>query len=148
MKQIGPTFPAELAEAGLVGLPFSWGNDGVLSLDVLTEAQRDAVLAVYAAHDPDAGPTLSEAKEAGIEEVRLASERVRFRYCPAGKEIDIRRLAPGYTQEHLDDLNAFLDNMLNPVANQASTEINDAADLETLEAILAGYRELYGAELS
>lgn len=52
-KGIGPTFPVELQAAGLLALPFSWGSDGQIVFDEsVTKAQRDAVLAVYAAHDP------------------------------------------------------------------------------------------------
>lgn len=53
MKQIGSTFPAELAAAGLAGLPFSWTAAGEIAFDdSVTQQQRDAVMAVYAAHDP------------------------------------------------------------------------------------------------
>ena len=56
-KVIGPTFSAELAAAGLLGLPMSWGSDGVIEFDPsMTEEQQAAVLAVYQAHDPDAPP--------------------------------------------------------------------------------------------
>ena len=60
MKAIGPSFSGELKAAGLYGLPFSWGSDGVIQFDPrITQAQLDAVLAVYAAHDPTtpAAPT-------------------------------------------------------------------------------------------
>lgn len=53
MKAIGPTFYAEIKAAGLTGLPFSWGDDGKIEFHVdMLQSQRDAVLAVYAAHDP------------------------------------------------------------------------------------------------
>lgn len=53
MKRIGPSFSEELRRAGLLGLPFSWGDDGVIQFDDrCTGVQREAVLAVYAAHDP------------------------------------------------------------------------------------------------
>lgn len=52
---IGPTFTEELAAAGLSGLPFSWTADGVFIYgDAITPAQRAAIEAVYAAHDPTA----------------------------------------------------------------------------------------------
>jgi hypothetical protein len=52
-KTIGPTFPSELEAAGLLGLPFSWGADGTLNWgDAMTTQHKNAVLAVYAAHDP------------------------------------------------------------------------------------------------
>jgi len=58
MKPIGPSFSDELKAAGLLGLPFSWGTDGVIQFDSrMTQAQIDAVKAVYDAHDPmAAGP--------------------------------------------------------------------------------------------
>lgn len=50
---IGPTFSDELAAAGLVGLPFVWGDDGSFSgRENLTPAQNAALDAVIAAHDP------------------------------------------------------------------------------------------------
>src|SRR5258708_4590840 len=52
-KAIGPTFSAELVTAGLIGLPFTWGADGMFSFDQsMTAAQISAVQAVYAAHNP------------------------------------------------------------------------------------------------
>lgn len=52
---IGNTFSDELKAAGLLGLPFSWGADGSFEFSpTMTQEQRDAVMAVYAAHDPDA----------------------------------------------------------------------------------------------
>ncbi|SEJ85337.1 hypothetical protein [Achromobacter sp. NFACC18-2] len=56
MKKIGPTFTQELEAKGLLGLGFSWGNDtGELRFnDDVTAAERAAVEAVLAAHDPDA----------------------------------------------------------------------------------------------
>ena len=55
MTRIGPTFAEELRTAGLTGLPFSWGDDGVIQYDPrMTPAQIAAVQAVYAAHDPTA----------------------------------------------------------------------------------------------
>jgi hypothetical protein len=50
---IGPTFSMELQAAGLLGLSFAWGSDGVIEFDdSVTEDQRAEILAVYAAHDP------------------------------------------------------------------------------------------------
>ncbi len=57
--KIGPTFASELQAAGLVGLPFSWGADGVIQFDPsMPKAQVDAVKAVYAAHDPAKPPVI------------------------------------------------------------------------------------------
>lgn len=53
---IGPTFEAEIHAAGLAGLAFAWGPDGVVGLDALTPEQRAAVQAVVNAHDPTATP--------------------------------------------------------------------------------------------
>lgn len=64
MKIIGPSFPSELAAAGLWGLPIAWTPDGVNFGDVvnldgsvtlnpaLPAGDRAAVEAVLAAHDP------------------------------------------------------------------------------------------------
>jgi hypothetical protein len=54
-KAIGPTFPADLEAAGLLGLAFAWSPDGTMAFDPsMTPAQVAAVEAVYAAHDPTA----------------------------------------------------------------------------------------------
>ena len=51
-SRIGPSFGEEIVAAGLGGLPFSWGSDGTFEFaPSMTQAQRNAVLAVYAAHD-------------------------------------------------------------------------------------------------
>ncbi len=54
MKPIGPTFGDELAAAGLSGLPFAWGDEGVISgRERLTPEQNAALDAVLAAHAHD-----------------------------------------------------------------------------------------------
>ena len=53
--RIGPSFTDELKAAGVAGLPFSWReSDGFVRMDdpLLTDAQRTAIQAVIAAHDP------------------------------------------------------------------------------------------------
>lgn len=53
VKQIGKTFGDEIIAAGLGGLSFSWGDDGVFQFsDQITDAQKEAVLAVYEVHNP------------------------------------------------------------------------------------------------
>lgn len=54
--RIGPSFAAEIAAAGLLGLPFSWSEDGVLFGGDISEAERARVEAVVAAHDPKKEP--------------------------------------------------------------------------------------------
>ena len=56
---IGPSFPAELQAAGLLGLPFSWGEDGVFGIDNLTVNQQNALKNVLATHNPAAAAPLS-----------------------------------------------------------------------------------------
>lgn len=59
-KAIGPTFAAELATAGLMGLAFSWDDaGGIVFGPTMTTEQTAAVEAVYAAHNPDAIPPLA-----------------------------------------------------------------------------------------
>lgn len=54
-KKIGPSFSGELKIAGLMGLSFSWGDDGELSYsDAMTADEIAGVEAVYEAHDPSA----------------------------------------------------------------------------------------------
>ena len=64
MKNIGPTFAAELDAARLTGLPFSWGDDGVIQFGPsMTKDQKDAVSVVYEAHDPFARPMVDTRSE-------------------------------------------------------------------------------------
>lgn len=49
---IGPNFSNEIAAAGLGGLPFSWGPDGLHDTSQLTAAQLASLEAVLAAHNP------------------------------------------------------------------------------------------------
>lgn len=77
-KAIGPSFASELESAALLGLPFSWSEDGSISFGSsmvdgvivyqMTQSQMDAVMAVYAAHDPDA--TNNEALEESVRQER------------------------------------------------------------------------------
>jgi hypothetical protein len=61
---IGPNFFNELGAAGLWGLPFSWHPTTGLYLDdpALMQAQKDAINAVLAEHDPTK-PDISVAVE-------------------------------------------------------------------------------------
>lgn len=70
MKPIGSAFPSEIEAAGLAGLPFSWGPDGVIEFGpAMTSQQRAAVLAVVAVHDAARVPTPSpeKARSAALE---------------------------------------------------------------------------------
>lgn len=51
---IGPTIVEELTVAGVLGKPFSWGENGSLNLDDprLTEEEKTAIKSVFKAHDP------------------------------------------------------------------------------------------------
>lgn len=60
--RIGPNFQNELDAAGLRGLPFSYGSDGVFEWGTeITAPQRAAVEAVFAAHDPARPDPVAEA---------------------------------------------------------------------------------------
>ena len=53
--KIGPSFPDELANAGLIGKPFSWRPDGsVIFGEGMSEGERAAVLSLVDAHVPSA----------------------------------------------------------------------------------------------
>lgn len=70
-------FTAELAVAGLAGLPFSWTAEGVFSFDdAMSEAQRAQVLAVHAAHDPTLPAVLAELSP---RQIRMALTRAGLR---------------------------------------------------------------------
>lgn len=53
MKRVSERFADELQAAGLLGLPFSWGEDGALEFGAsITADQRAAIQAALANHDP------------------------------------------------------------------------------------------------
>jgi hypothetical protein len=55
MKHISESFGNELIAAGLGNVSVSWGADGTVDFHPdVSQAERDAVLAVLADHDPDA----------------------------------------------------------------------------------------------
>lgn len=64
---IGPSISDELATAGVVGLPFAWNpKTGQVRVDDprLTDAQRTAILAVFAAHNPTKPSAAQQAEKA------------------------------------------------------------------------------------
>lgn len=67
---IGPNFPKELEDAGLAGLPITYGADGDVQYHGLTEAQEAILQAVINAHDP-----LVPNLEIRIEEIKGEAQR-------------------------------------------------------------------------
>lgn len=84
MSTIGPNFANELAAAGLLGLPFSWGTDGVIEYgESISAAQKTAIEAVLAAHNPakpDPNAQLAAALAAGITIVSTATPALNGTY--------------------------------------------------------------------
>lgn len=73
-KAIGSSFSAELAAAGLLGLPFSWSPDGDLTFGAaMTTDQISAVEAVYTAHNPATVPLVTQAQAALVAGVSVTS---------------------------------------------------------------------------
>lgn len=74
--RLGKHFARELHEAGMDGLPFSWGEDGALNFGPeITAEQRDDILALAARHDPENNP--------------LAYRQLRAaEYPPVGDQLD------------------------------------------------------------
>lgn len=84
---IGPSFFDELAEAGLNGLPFSWGSDGsICGRENLTAEQNNALDAVLAAHNPT---------RKTIADVKAEAYRRIVAICPEWKQ---RNLTAQVTQ--------------------------------------------------
>ncbi len=82
MKAIGPTFDKEIRAAGLGGLPFSWGTDGDIQYGpAMTQAQKDAVQAVYAAHDPVASLAADQQRkrEQAVRRARITAIEAKIR---------------------------------------------------------------------
>ena len=53
-SKYGPTLGKEFHDAGVGGLPFAWGEEGVIWGDDFPEDKKAIVLAVMEAHDPTA----------------------------------------------------------------------------------------------
>ncbi len=68
-KAIGLHFFKELQAAGLSSLALSWTADTVNYPDGLAQADEDALIALYAAHD--AAPRVADIRAAAIAQVRL-----------------------------------------------------------------------------
>lgn len=103
-KHIGSTFGNEIAAAGLGGLPFSWGADGDISFsDIITEAQRNAVMAVYDAHAaPSDLDNLKAARNAKINASRAAANTSTFGH--GGKVFSCDQLS----RSDIDGVNGYV----------------------------------------
>jgi hypothetical protein len=91
---IGPSFAAELAAAGLAGLPFSWGADGEFTFAPRVGGTEQAsILAVYAAHDPthaDPNAAFSAAVAAGLAITSTGSPAISGTYgCSAQDQLNV-----------------------------------------------------------
>jgi hypothetical protein len=53
-SKYGPTLLKEFNDAGVAGLSFSWGEEGVVWGDGMPEDKKSVVLSVIEAHDPTA----------------------------------------------------------------------------------------------
>ena len=60
-SKYGPTLVKELNDAGVAGLPFTWGEEGVQFDPSITDEQKVAIQAVFDAHDPTATLPVVEA---------------------------------------------------------------------------------------
>lgn len=88
---IGPSISDELEAAGLMGLPFSWRpSDGFVRADDprLTDAQRSAIVAVFAAHSrliPSRAEVKAAAKKRAREDFALSCQSITL--TPAEKTL-------------------------------------------------------------
>ncbi|WP_025135246.1 hypothetical protein [Achromobacter sp. DH1f] len=139
MNIIGPSFPSELAAAGLWGLPISWNPDGVNFGDVvhldgtmtlnaaLSPENRAAVEAVVAAHDPTApAPTAApdavsryQVREAMRLTPFLKEGRPDWTLFDAFESLLAEPATPAYYRRAWDELQVFERRgaMLNAVAD-------------------------------
>jgi len=104
---IGPSFGEEIATAGLAGLPFSWGTDGVYGRENLTPEQNAALDAVIAAHDPNRivpPPAISDRQffhalaKRGLITGEEAKAAVKTGEIPAALQVVINNLPPEYNR--------------------------------------------------
>lgn len=92
MKLIGKSFTDELHAAGIAGDGIAWGSDGVIQYrEDVTQAARDAVAIVLAAHDPMAS-AVAGLRATAIDAVDSAAGAARGRYIT---------LAPGQEMTYL-----------------------------------------------
>jgi len=83
-QTIGPNFPFEVAAAGLAGLPFSWGPDGLHDTSQLTAAQLASLEAVLAGHNPakiPASQSYAAALAAGCQIVSTSTPALNGTYA-------------------------------------------------------------------
>ena len=137
MKAIGKTFSDEIHAAGLSGLPFSWGDDGVIQFGAaMTQQQIAAVQAVYDAHDPDAAPPWSP--DATLWKLREARELVLNRLAGIG----FAAFAGGDTAT----VNACLAARLSLLAMTTLPAVTAATDeQQLLAALFAAYMDIVAA---
>jgi hypothetical protein len=99
MKKIGLTFSKELEAAGLLGLPFSWGEDGNITFsEEITSNQRAAIISVYEAHNP----TPAETPEEVIARLEGALDRHLDEVANEYRYESIRTMVTYATSEHPD----------------------------------------------
>ncbi|CUR73931.1 hypothetical protein [Achromobacter xylosoxidans] len=158
MKIIGPSFPSELAAAGLWGLPIAWTPDGVnfgdiVNLDgsvtlnpALPAEDRAAVEAVVAAHDPTAptpAPTPAPvSRYQGREAMRLTpfpkEGRPAWTLFDAFEELLNEPATPAYYRRAWGELQAFEwgSAMLHAAADVLGLTLAQRLDLFGLAATL------------
>lgn len=73
---IGPHFTEELRVAGLLGLQFSWTDDGKITFGpLITPDQRVAILTVLAAHDPSVpAPDIDAVRDAYVDAKKAVTD--------------------------------------------------------------------------
>lgn len=121
MALIAAHISEELNAAGLMGLPFSWNpKTGAVRTDdpALTEAQRKAILAVFAAHNPLNAPPVVDA-EGFFQDLQVIFTRNRLRqwvdpvmvvswmrksYGNLKLDLDAAKLANKVTQAEYDQI--------------------------------------------
>lgn len=122
MKRIGSRFPLELRAAGCRTEGLAWGEDGSISFTgQWSQAEQDAVLAVYAAHDPAA----SDAADAAVAQ-REATDAAE---CEAAKADNQVRAFLNMTPAELD---AWVDTNIGAAGTLAALRTSTATALKVL----------------
>jgi len=104
MMKIGPSFATELQAAGLLGLPFSWGSDGVIQYrDDVSQDVRDRVAAVLAAHDSTKPAPVAPTPRA-FRQALLAQLDGATRAEKLARAQELRERSPGLTEPFLTAL--------------------------------------------
>jgi hypothetical protein len=120
--------PEEMWEKKQV-LPYRKTYGEVAGIEI---GETEVVETVYKVPEPV--KNLEQVKEDKLNSIRSECGREISEEYPDYKQLNILRLADGYTQTNLDTMNTFIDGK-RTISNSAELAVNNATTIEEVEAI-------------